>query len=152
MPTIMHLLFFTPFNNEAGKRLQGIIEGIVPEKNMEIHGTIDSLSQRLRQIPEKPYIAVLIASSRELLSDILNIRKLFRDIRIILILPDRDETTISHGHRLYPRFLSYMDGDFREVAAVLRRMLHHICDEDSTGAKGYDDSFDRIAALPAGNK
>ena len=100
----MNLLFFTSSNNEPKKRLQRVIEATIQEENIEIHRTIESLSRRLRQLPNKPSIAILLVTSQEELFDILNIRKLFRDIRIVLILPDREESTVAKGHRLYPRF------------------------------------------------
>jgi len=45
------------------------------------------------------------------------------DTRIILILPDRDRETITNGLKLRPRFFTYADEDFGEVAAVLAKML-----------------------------
>jgi hypothetical protein len=67
-----------------------------------------------------------LASSREDLEAILSIVELFYDLRIILILPDRKKETISKGLKLYPRYLSYADGDFSDVAAVLEKMLGHL--------------------------
>jgi hypothetical protein len=43
-------------------------------------------------------------------------------MRIILVLPDRDDETVAMGHRLRPRMVSYNDGDYLDVAAVLIRM------------------------------
>ncbi|MCJ7779472.1 MAG: hypothetical protein MUQ27_01475, partial [Acidimicrobiia bacterium] len=47
------------------------------------------------------------------------IRDLLDRIRIILILPDRNKDTINKGHTLFPRFLTYVDGNFDWVTAVL---------------------------------
>ena len=38
-------------------------------------------------------------------------------------LPDREANTITIGHSLHPRFLTYIDSDFVELAGVLVRML-----------------------------
>ena len=59
---------------------------------------------------------------KELL-EIHSMRDLFRDIRIVLILPDRSGDTVSMGFKLFPRFVSYADGNFMDVAAVLNKML-----------------------------
>jgi hypothetical protein len=40
-----------------------------------------------------------------------------------LILPDADPQTIARGHNLRPRYLSNIQSDFQDVAAVLRKML-----------------------------
>ena len=44
-------------------------------------------------------------------------------LRVILILPDADPQTIARGHNLRPRYLSNIQSDFQDVAAVLRKML-----------------------------
>ena len=46
-------------------------------------------------------------------------------LRLILILPDREKGTISKGHLFRPRYLTYADGDFLDVAAVLAKMIDH---------------------------
>ena len=69
------------------------------------------------------FCSKIVANSKEDLLNLLFIRNLLQDIRIILILPDREKDTIEKGHRLYPRFMSYLDGDLEEVAAVLNNVL-----------------------------
>ena len=91
-------------------------------------------------------------TSQEELIDIIHIRELFRDIRIVLILPDREESTVAKGHRLYPRFFSYIDSDFKEIAAVLNKMLNHTYDEGWAIVRSADDTFNSIATVPAGDK
>ena len=100
-----------------------MIEDVVPNENTEIYNTIDTLGQRLSRPSYNISIAVLLISSREELRDVLSIRHLFDNIKTILILPDRKNETIVMGHKLRPRFLSYTDGDFKDVAAVLKKML-----------------------------
>ena len=118
----MNLLFYKTTNNEPGKHLRKVISTLVPEEQTEIYTTIDSLSFRLRRPKYDVALAVLLAASRAEFLDILSLRDLLRDVRIILILPDRKRETITKGHTLYPRYLSYADGDFKDVAAVLEKM------------------------------
>jgi hypothetical protein len=100
-----------------------MIEDVVPNENTEIYSTIDTLGKRLRRPSYNIAIAVLLISSREELRDVLSIRHLFGNIKIVLILPDRNNETIVIGHKLRPRFLSYTDSDFIDVAVVLENML-----------------------------
>ncbi|MBU0767596.1 MAG: hypothetical protein KJ687_00670 [Proteobacteria bacterium] len=44
-------------------------------------------------------------------------------MRIILILPDGDNETTTMGHTLFPRYLTYADGVFKDVEAVLKKMI-----------------------------
>jgi hypothetical protein len=121
----MRLLFYAPVKEGPGERLQKVIEEFVPKNkvNVEVYRNIENLSRRLRQPANDLPIAVLLAARREDLTDILSVRHLLCDVRIILILPDREENTISQGHILRPRFMSYTDSDFADVFAVLGKCL-----------------------------
>jgi hypothetical protein len=117
-----NVLFYAKMTDGAAKRLRRVIEVLVLKENTEIYRTIDSLSRRLRQPRNDLPVAVLLAASREDLLELLSIGDLLDGIRIILVLPDRENGTIAKGHRLQPCFLTYADGDFLDVAAVLIKM------------------------------
>ena len=129
----MNLLFYARKEHGAGERLQTLIEGLVSEDNIEICMTIESLSQRLRQPTYDLGIAVLLAADSQDLTELLSIRDLIWDLRLILILPDREIGTIAKGHTLRPRFLTYLDSDFADMTAVLKKML---LNTDGNSARG----------------
>jgi hypothetical protein len=122
----MKVLFYSYSINGAGKKVKEIIDDLIPKKKLEIHQAVESLSQRLKKKTIDVGIVVLLASSKKELWDLLSIRDQLIDHRIILILPDREEGTISQGHSLYPRFLSYADSNFKDFAAVIKKMLTHL--------------------------
>jgi hypothetical protein len=100
-----------------------MVEDLNLECGLEIYRTIESLSHRLCR-PEKGLTAaVLFTTSKQELLEILSIKNLLFNVRIILVLPDREEDTITKGHSLRPRFLTYIDSDFGDIAAVLSKML-----------------------------
>lgn len=119
----MNTLVYSASKDKAGSNLLKMIEEVMPEGNIELYRTIDSLCRRLQQPRNNLNIAVLFAASREELENIVSVRDLLYDIRIILILPDRESDTISKGHSLLPRFLTFTDGDFKDVKAVVSRMF-----------------------------
>jgi hypothetical protein len=119
----MNLIMYANGSNGAGERLQNAIESIVPENQTEIYRTTISLYQRLRKPTFGVAVAVLLAATKNELLEIHSMKDLFRDIRIILILPDTEGDTVSMGFKLFPRFISYADGNFKDVAAVLEKML-----------------------------
>jgi hypothetical protein len=119
----MNLLFYASTAQEVTKRLQKVIEMVVPGKNRWICRDIQGLSQRLREPADGQRIVVLSPSNRQDLSSIQSIRDLLSDDPIIIILPDRKADTVSMGHSLRPRFLTYFDSDFVELAGVLDKML-----------------------------
>ena len=122
----MKISLYLPWTDEIGKRLFGMIEKLVVVDEIEVFRTIDSLVRRLKQPVFDLKITVLLATTRKELSEILSFKDLLTDIRILLILPDGDSDTISMAHKLYPRFISYIDSDFKDVADALGKMTDYM--------------------------
>lgn len=122
------IIFFSTSCGEAEERLLMVIENIVKMKDVRTYRTIDSLSRGLRQRRTDDDIAILLASSKVELHylNLISLRNLLWDMKIIVILPDSNTDTVAKGHILRPRFLSYCDGDFQDVAAVLSRMIGNV--------------------------
>ena len=119
----MDIILYSIAEDEAGKKLQRSIEMLVRGENFEVFSTFNSLSLRLHQPLDGVRMVVLNASSKQDLIDIISLRDILWNIRVILVLPNRDATTTSMGHILRPRLISYTDSDSLEVVAVLSRMI-----------------------------
>jgi hypothetical protein len=117
----MNVLLYS--TGEAGERLQDMVQNLVPREKLEVYKTFEGFSERLRKPMDDIPVAVILAASEDDLLTILSISHLLYDVRFILILPDRDDPTVAIGHSLRPRFLGYKDSDFREVTAVLGKMI-----------------------------
>ena len=95
----MRLLLFSSSPKGAGERLHRLLEAVFPGQKSEIIRTISDLSARLLQpLKYHPNVAILVSKSKDELSELLSIRDLFDDVRIILVLPDRERDTVSKGH------------------------------------------------------
>ena len=119
----MNVLLYTPGTEESGGPLRSFLETHVPGGRMDVYRTIEGLTEGLKAPHEGEVVAVLQANSREDLSALLSLRHWLQDIKTILLAPDREEETIALAHQLRPRFLSYIDNDLYNVAAVLGKML-----------------------------
>lgn len=120
----MSLILYAPTPEGPTKRLQKVITSLVPDANVETFFSIESLSRKLRQsYTNRLNVVILLAESPEHLSDIASVRSLFQGMSVIIILPDRNPGTVARGHLLRPRFLTYVDSDFEDVAAVLNKIL-----------------------------
>jgi hypothetical protein len=119
----MSILVYYTDSADAGTSLRQIIENSFQDEKIEVYREIEALSQRLHRPFFDLTVAVLFCCSKSDLLDILALRPLLKDVRIILILPDDDDDTLAKGHALGPRFLSYHDEDFSDVAGVLSRMI-----------------------------
>ena len=122
------IIFFSTSCGEAEERLLRVIETVVTARDIKTYRTIDSLSRGLRQRRNDDDIAILLASSKVELHylNLISLRNLLSDMKIIVILPDSNADTVAKGHILKPRFLSYCDGDFQDVASVLSRMIENM--------------------------
>jgi hypothetical protein len=118
----MSVLFYARPASDTSERLRQAIEGVSPEDKAEAFSTIEGLTRRLREPRAEEITAVLLAGSRQDLSNLLSIQSLLLDLRIILILPDGRKDTVAQGLILRPRFLTVGKYDFSAVAAVLSNM------------------------------
>jgi hypothetical protein len=118
------ILFYVPAGNgnEFSAQVHGVIQTIGQDAVCEVHQTLEALAGRLCGPGGRPDIVVILAASREHLGQVLSIRELLHGLRLILILPDREPDTITRGHTLAPRFLTYVDGDYTHIGAVLQRI------------------------------
>ncbi len=121
----MKLLFYAESSKGAGGRLQRIIEAFVPKRQIDRFKSIEILSQSLcrPRMGDDVGVAVLLAETEEQLARLLEIRDLLEDVRILLVAPNRDKDTVAKAHTLLPRFLTYTDSDFVDIAAVLNKIL-----------------------------
>ena len=117
----MTVLFYS--TGEAGDKLLKVIRKLAPEDKLEVYDTLMGFSDRLRKPTGDIPVAVIVAASENDLLTILSISHLLYDVRFILVLPDRQDLTVAIGHSLMPRFLTYADGDFKEVTAVLNKTM-----------------------------
>ncbi len=122
----MAVLIWSNMKNGALAELRKKLDSMIPKDELEVYRSIASLDLRLRQPKDNITVALLLATSKKDLKDILTLRGLLDDLRTILIIPDRKKETIARGHSLRPRYLSYADGDFDDVMAVLQTMMGRI--------------------------
>jgi len=120
---LINILIYAASADMAGKNLKGLLKTLAVKNQSETYLAIEALIKRLRKPLGQNFIGILIPGDQRELSNLISIRHLFRDIRIILVLPDNEEATISKGHCLRPRFLTYADSNFSDVIAVIENMM-----------------------------
>ena len=119
----MKLIYYGSTDNGDGKRLQKVIESVVPVDKTEVYRNIVDLGNRLRIPTSDVSIFVLFTKSKAELFGLILMKDMLLNLRILLVLPDGDNETIAMGHTLFPRFLTYADSDFKDVEAVLKKLI-----------------------------
>lgn len=119
----MTLFLYAPETSAPWDDIEKVLAATVtPDGGFEIFRTINGLSRKLRRPKKDLMIVVLFLVDRHDMLDALNIQHLFRNTRVILVVPDLDEKTIALAHRLRPRYLTYVDGDFPALQTVIDKM------------------------------
>ena len=116
-------LSIQPHQKRTRNSLKTHLMPFVPKGKIEVFRSLDNFSQRLKLPAQPQSIAVLAPGSRQDLQEILSRIDLLRDLRIIVIAPDHEAETTAIAHQLRPRYLTYLNGDFGVLAAVLRKMV-----------------------------
>ena len=119
----MKCIFYEKKSGIIAEQIIGLLHASAGENNTELYHYIKTLSERLTRPVDGLAVMVLIAGDRKDLLNIIAVKKLFDLIRIIIILPDREDESVRIGYKLQPRFLTYVNGDVTEVHAVLGKLL-----------------------------
>jgi hypothetical protein len=117
------LILYSKDKNEFSMELEKMIEKLTSNKNIEIYRATLDLTLRLRMPLCESALAILVISDEKDLKNILSIQSLLINMRVVLILPDRNNDTIAAGHSLHPRYLSFKDNGLKDMKAVLARMI-----------------------------
>lgn len=119
----MKILFYSSTREDPGIGIEERLGTLVPEGRVEVYRSIEELAHGLHRLLDHNMIVIILARDREELLHIVSLRDLLQGVRVILLVPDREEETISLAHRLRPRFLSNCESDYLETISVVRKML-----------------------------
>lgn len=118
----MQLLFYSNGVDNNSERLQAAVHRVIPEGRIEHFTKLEDFEAGIRRPVEPDSVAVLLASTRDELEKMRQLRRLLTEIYVVLVLPDLGKDTIKIAHQLLPRFLSRKDSDFADLKVVLNRM------------------------------
>lgn len=110
-------------NSRRGAKLCEMLEASAGDHPLVTVAGIKSLSEWMRKPNFEIEAAVLLLSSRAELNSILNLQEALFTIPLLLALPDRGEETVSKGYSLRPRYVTFLDSGFEDLAAVMDRFL-----------------------------
>lgn len=119
----MRLLFHAPPLSTSARALYENLCALDGVEQIEYISFLNQLINHLRTPIGISTLGIIWPSSQQELLKLRANSYLFRDMRIILILPDRHPDTISEGHLLRPRFVGYTDGNPDDVVAVVAKLI-----------------------------
>jgi len=119
----MNLTIYVTNIEGPGTEIKVLCESIASPKELRVFNSIESLTDWLVITMRDQAIVILVAQTKDELTELLPIIHLFHKVQIILILPNREPETIRIGYRLEPRYLSFIDSGVEALKAILRKML-----------------------------
>jgi hypothetical protein len=122
----IRLIFFSGDNEQIRKKILTVTEPLFPEDQINTHTTIDSFSSDLRKLDNYHRIILILTNTQKDLLSILFLKELLNNCNIILILPDTAKETMARACKLYPRYISYIQSDFKDVNFVLKKMIGNL--------------------------
>ncbi len=120
----MKIAYCCPGAHAGCEKVKRILEILVAADSFEIFSTLPDFERFLRHDLTSGHLIILHASLMQHLEQFVSLREWLIDHRVILILPDHSRDNIIRGHMLRPRFITYNDSDYLEMAAVLQNLLH----------------------------
>ena len=120
---LSRIVFFSGQEDEDARRLLAAVQRAIPANRLESFGSLDEFGRRLRASKAEHLVSVLLASDRQELEGMQDLRDLLKGTHVILVIPDQETKTIELAHRLLPRFLRLKCGDFKDLESVLGRIV-----------------------------
>lgn len=120
------LLFYAAQRSRAVEVLEGIVSKMLPVHQVMYCSVIDAVEKRLRRPRQDLEILLISVQDAIEMARLTHMRALLLDMRLILVLPKRDEAMVAWAHKLGPRFIAYADIGVEQVAPVLGKMLSNL--------------------------
>ena len=117
------LLLYAKVPNEVSQALKTILNGRSPGAGLETYANLDDLFDRLRKPRLNLEIGILAIGSEGELDRLVTIRELLSDMRLVLVLPDKDPHTVAKAHALAPRFITFADASIDPLVSVVNKMM-----------------------------
>jgi hypothetical protein len=117
------LLLYAKTRNDIFQQLVQIIDSRVSGACLENYSNPEELFQRLRRPRLNIKIAVFSIGSTAELDRLLTVRDLLADMRLVLVLADKDPRTLSKAHALAPRFITFDDAGVAPLVSVVEKMM-----------------------------
>ncbi|MFO7568420.1 MAG: hypothetical protein R6W75_01385 [Smithellaceae bacterium] len=121
----MNIIYCCCAQDQSCDRVTRVVDILVAADKFDTFHHLQDFEKYLRTSLASEHLVILHAGSKKHLEQFLSLQELFIGQKTIVIVPDRQPDTIALGHSLRPRFITYADSDFLEMASVIRNILHH---------------------------
>ncbi len=119
----MKTIIYTDSLNDFGQKLINITREKIKATEAQVCNSVRELSNFLCRPLNKISVVILLINSDDELIQFISMNKLFDNIKVILILPDRNPQTLALALKFKTSFISYLDNDLQDVISVLEKIF-----------------------------
>ena len=109
--------------HEAGQKFQSLVAKHLESGCLKKFSNIIDMASSLALALKSKDIVILFVATMHELEELLLMQETFDDVRLILILPQRDSVTIAKGHQLRPRYLTFIDSNMSDICKGVEKLL-----------------------------
>ncbi len=118
----MNLFFYVPRPEGRRDELLSAVAPFVSGGSLEVFADIGSFGARVRRPKDALSIALIWNPTKEELQEIVLMRDFLVGVHTLLALPNQEADMIALAHRIFPTYITYIDGGISEIVSVLERL------------------------------
>ncbi len=119
------ILFIHQDSPKTGKVFKKILDQNCNGGIIQIFQTFNSLKAKLKQFSNyEEEIFILFADSNSRLNELTSLIDLLESKRVVLILPDDSEATVSIALQFFPRYFTFISDTYHDLCDVLNKMTN----------------------------
>lgn len=119
----MTIICYSPQEAPLGDWLAEALRTVAADHEVVQCNSGEALCEMDKEFRQGEAVFVLVAPDSETLDTLVGFRERLRRRDTFLVLPDSDPNTLSLGRTLYPRFVTHVGGDVRQVPLVVAKKL-----------------------------
>ncbi len=118
------LIVYAPSGSEMTEQVLSVVDKAARAEEFDWCASLESFLKKFKATNQYSTALLLIEKQSDL-GELVRFNDYFDGLRVILILPDLEEGTVALANRLFPRFVTCIHSDFRELSAVIRNILKY---------------------------
>ena len=117
------ILAFASENNQMAEFLDQLSTDSTFYQPIERRPFLSEFESRLKHPHPDINAAIICIDDAKEIIDATNMREQLLDLKLVIVLPFRDNDMISWAYKLGPRFIAYADDDIYILESVLKKIL-----------------------------
>jgi len=119
------IIFIHQDSGDSGKLFKKAVDQVDKDVSFELYQDFTSFEAHLLRTGKfsKQTLYILFVDSKARLNKLMTFINLLDGRRLLIVGPDKKPETTSKMLKLFPRFLTYLQSDYDDFCAVIKKMI-----------------------------